>query len=132
MISRLFRPARLVLALLVVLACARGAAAQVARDDTAATALRFEAIRTQPEALAAFLAAMPKGADLHNHAGGAVAPENFLAWALGDGACYVPVTLVLVEPCANGAVPLAGGQCSAAAGRCRKMRARSTSGISIS
>jgi hypothetical protein len=109
MFVRMFRPARFVLALIVVLACVRAAVAQVALDDASATALRFEALRTQPEALAAFVAAMPKGADLHNHAGGAVAPADFLAWALADGACYVPATLVLVDPCTGGAVSLGDG-----------------------
>jgi hypothetical protein len=52
---------------------------------------------------------MPKGADLHNHADGAVYAEDLLAWALADHACYVPATLALVEPCAPGDATLASG-----------------------
>jgi adenosine deaminase len=37
--------------------------------------------------LTSFLAAMPKGADLHNHLTGAVYAETYLGWAKTDGDC---------------------------------------------
>lgn len=40
-----------------------------------------------PAALAAFLKAMPKGGDLHNHLSGAVYAETYLGWAKADGDC---------------------------------------------
>jgi hypothetical protein len=78
-------------------------------SDAARTAQRFAALRARPDELLAFLAAMPKGADLHNHADGAVYAEDMLAWALADKACYVPATLTLDEPCRGGDVPLTRG-----------------------
>jgi adenosine deaminase len=78
-------------------------------SDAARTAARFEALRAQPDRMLAFLAAMPKGADLHNHADGAVYAEDLLAWAQADGACYVPATLALADPCVPGSAPLAAG-----------------------
>jgi adenosine deaminase len=78
-------------------------------SETARTAQHMEALRAHPEQLLQFLAAMPKGGDLHNHADGSVYAEDLLAWAIADGACYVPLTLVLDEGCGTGAVPLATG-----------------------
>ena len=78
-------------------------------SDAALTAQRMETLRAQPQKLLAFLAAMPKGGDLHNHADGSVYAEDLLAWAIADGACYVPATFVLDEACATGNVPLAAG-----------------------
>jgi adenosine deaminase len=75
----------------------------------AITAQRFEAARARPDRLLAFLAAMPKGADLHDHADGAVYAEDLLAWAIADNACYVPATLVLDERCSGDEVPLTTG-----------------------
>jgi hypothetical protein len=40
-----------------------------------------------PGPLAAFLKAMPKGGDLHNHLSGAVYAETYLGWAKADGDC---------------------------------------------
>jgi adenosine deaminase len=73
------------------------------------TAQRFEAVRARPDRLLAFLAAMPKGADLHDHADGAVYAEDLLAWAIADNACYVPATFVLDERCSGNEVPLTTG-----------------------
>jgi hypothetical protein len=57
-----------------------------------------------PAALAAFLKAMPKGADLHNHLSGAVYAETYLGWAKADGDCVNSSTYAVVFP----------SQCSAA------------------
>ncbi len=51
-----------------------------------------------PDALAAFLKAMPKGADLHNHLSGAVYAETYLDWAKADGNCVNSSTHTVVFP----------------------------------
>lgn len=53
----------------------------------ARTAAYLDAIADSPPRLRMFLQAMPKGGDLHNHAGGAVYAEDILAWAAADGLC---------------------------------------------
>ena len=78
-----------------------------ALTDAQVTAQRMETLRARPDRLAAFLAALPKGGDLHNHADGSVYAENILAWGIADGACYAPDTLALDESCAPGSVQLA-------------------------
>ncbi len=47
----------------------------------------FESIKSKPQKLAAFLAEMPKGGDLHNHASGATYAENMLRYAYADNLC---------------------------------------------
>ncbi|HEV7464480.1 MAG TPA: adenosine deaminase, partial [Methyloceanibacter sp.] len=51
------------------------------------TAQKFDEIRADPLALRAFLKAMPKGADLHNHLDGAVYAETFIRVGGEDGLC---------------------------------------------
>ena len=46
---------------------------------------QFDAVLGNPTALAAFLKAVPKGGDLHNHLSGAVYAETYLDWAKTDG-----------------------------------------------
>src|SRR5215475_1983201 len=58
----------------------------------------FESVRTQPLLLHAFLQAMPKGGDLHNHLSGAVYAESFIKWAADGGLCVDPTTLYLSAP----------------------------------
>jgi adenosine deaminase len=72
----------------------------------AATARYFASIRNDPSLLLAFLTAMPKGGDLHNHLSGAIYAENYLRWAADDGLCVATATLSIV-----------GGTCDATAGR---------------
>jgi adenosine deaminase len=63
----------------------------------------YDAARVQgPEALRAFLAEFPKGADLHVHLSGAVYAETFLREAGEDGLCVDPEALALVKPPCNG------------------------------
>ena len=54
---------------------------------------RFDAlVAGPPDLLAAFLKAVPKGGDLHNHLTGAVYAETYLDWALVDGDCINTTT----------------------------------------
>ncbi len=59
---------------------------------------RFEALKASPPELVAFLRAMPKGGDLHNHLSGAIYAENYIAWAAQDGICVDRATFFLVAP----------------------------------
>ena len=106
--SRLPRIAAAVLALAVA-ALAPLAARADAGTDEAATAAYLEAVRGVPDRLEAFFAALPKGADLHNHASGAVYAEDYLAWAQRDGGCYDAATYALFSTCPAGKTPIAQG-----------------------
>lgn len=63
----------------------------------ARTAKRMEAVRNQPPALRAFLLAMPKGGDLHNHLSGSIYAENYILWAAQANLCVDKVTLTFVQ-----------------------------------
>lgn len=82
------------------------AAGPPAATGEAATARYFASIRTDPSLLLAFLTAMPKGGDLHNHLSGAIYAESFLQWAAADGLCITTATMTI-----------AAAPCDAAAGR---------------
>ena len=69
-----------------------------ATGATARTAAALDRIADSPPRLRLFLAAMPKGADLHTHGGGAVYAEDFLRWAAADGLCIEAATSHLVPP----------------------------------
>ena len=85
---------------ILVLAAVTIAAAPVAKPDEARTAAIFASIRGNPSLLLAFLTAMPKGGDLHNHLSGAIYAESFLRWAADDGLCLATATLSIVAaPC---------------------------------
>lgn len=75
----------------------------LAPDQAAvATARHFESIRKDPVALRAFLRALPKGGDLHNHLSGAIYAESYLRWAAEDSLCVDSATLTILadrEPC---------------------------------
>lgn len=99
--------------------CAVQVSAQAVPAQTDAaeahTAKAFEAARQQgPLALHAFLAAMPKGGDLHNHLSGAVYAESWIAQAAADGLCADITTSSLINKrdasapnCGNGRRPAA-------------------------
>ncbi len=55
-------------------------------------AARLDAIATDSSSLAAFVRAVPKGGDLHNHLTGAVYAETYLGWARADHDCIVAST----------------------------------------
>lgn len=101
----LFRttPTRLLAALacLILLpACQMGPAPEQAPRQDMATL--FEALKDSPPELEAFLRAMPKGGDLHNHAVGSIYAENFIAWAAEDGLCVDTARLILLACDGNG------------------------------
>jgi adenosine deaminase len=71
-------------------------------------------LREGPEALRAFLADFPKGADLHIHLSGAIYAETFIRDAAEDHLCIDPVKLafardssnkVMQEPCGKLMIP---------------------------
>jgi adenosine deaminase len=102
------RPA---LALLTALLCAAAAfapAAQAAGRYELRTARAFQALRHEPAKLRAFLKAMPKGADLHNHLSGAVPTETLIGYAVQDGLCIDVVSLTAMPAPAAGATCPAG------------------------
>ncbi|MBL8471193.1 MAG: hypothetical protein KF778_15365 [Rhodocyclaceae bacterium] len=80
------------------------------QDAEARTARWLEAHRDRPTWVRQFVQRMPKGADLHTHASGAVYAESYIAWSLGEGACYeVAKKLIAAPPCQaeQGRPPLA-------------------------
>jgi adenosine deaminase len=92
-------------------ACATTAAECAAAWEQAA-ADRFDTLLTDPTGLAAFLKAMPKGGDLHNHLTGAVYAETYLDWARSDGDCVNTGSYSAVDSgscsASNAAVPTTG------------------------
>src|SRR4051812_23377621 len=74
--------------------------------DSAVTAARFSAIRSDATALRAFLRAMPKGGDLHVHLSGAVYAEDLIAWAKETSLCVAQASRIVAcsEP---GSQPIA-------------------------
>ena len=62
------------------------------------TARYFESIRKSPPQMFAFLKAMPKGGDLHNHLSGAVYAESYVQWAAAKGLCVNQATMALSQP----------------------------------
>ncbi len=73
---------------------------------------RYDAILNKPADLAAFLKAVPKGGDLHNHLTGAVYAETYLAWGKAEGDCVntTTSTIVFQSQCSttNQPIPTAG------------------------
>lgn len=92
-------------------ACATGPADCAAAWEQAASD-RFDALLTDEAGLSAFLTAMPKGGDLHNHLSGAVYAETYLDWARSDGDCVNTSSYSAVNSgscsTSNAAVPTAG------------------------
>jgi adenosine deaminase len=66
---------------------APGAVAAATATAEQRTARAFEAARANPLELRAFLVAMPKGADLHNHLYGAVYAETWIRDGADDNLC---------------------------------------------
>jgi adenosine deaminase len=58
----------------------------------------LDKVRQDPSALRAFLASMPKGADLHTHLSGAVYAETYLRNAAEDNICVDPVADSFTRP----------------------------------
>ncbi|HZO17016.1 MAG TPA: hypothetical protein VFB62_27255 [Polyangiaceae bacterium] len=57
------------------------------------------------DAMKEFVAAMPKGGDLHSHLAGAVQTEELIDWAIEDSLCATEPDLKLVR-CSSGGVPV--------------------------
>lgn len=81
-------------------------------------AQRFEQVRSSPPELRAFLARMPKGADLHSHLSGAVYAETYIRLAAEQSLCLDTTAMAFTKPpapkapaakptCTSGAVPAA-------------------------
>src|SRR5262249_30538805 len=63
----------------------------------------FDAIKDDPSQLLAFLKAMPKGADLHNHLSGSVYAEDYIKLAAANHLCVNQADKALTPPpCAAG------------------------------
>jgi adenosine deaminase len=58
----------------------------------------FDAARSNPLELRAFLRAMPKGADLHYHLSGGVYAESFIRAGAEDGLCVDLAKMAFVKP----------------------------------
>ncbi|MCI4592570.1 adenosine deaminase [Sphingobium sp. BYY-5] len=67
-------------------------------SNEARTAAYLDHIADSPPRLRIFLQAMPKGGDLHNHAGGANFAEDYLRWAAADGLCIATDSYHIVDP----------------------------------
>src|SRR3954451_8575369 len=98
------------------------AQATAPRSSAEARPARYlDAIRTRPAKLRAFLQAMPKGADLHNHLSGAVPTETLIRYAVEDRLCIDPTTFTATPPpavtgrsCPTGQRPAADSHTDAA------------------
>lgn len=86
--------------------------AQTQRTPTQRTEDAFAAARTNTGSLRAFLAQMPKGADLHMHLGGAVYAETYVREAAEDGLCFDVVTETLDLALANNGKCTPGSEAS--------------------
>jgi len=102
----------IVFALLLIGASAAQATSR--RSAEARTAGYLDTIRAKRAKLRAFLKAMPKGADLHNHLSGAVPTETLIRYAVDDRLCIDTTTLAATPapaatggPCPTGQRPAA-------------------------
>ncbi len=86
------------------------AAARAPATPEARTATALDRIADSPPRLRMFLQAMPKGADLHNHGGGAIYAEDWLRWAAAGGLCVATDSdRIIAPPCdAANRLPAAG------------------------
>jgi adenosine deaminase len=74
-------------------AAGAGATAPTAGRYATRTSRYLDSVRSDPARLRAFLKAMPKGADLHNHLSGAVPTETLIDLARNDALCIDTLTL---------------------------------------
>jgi adenosine deaminase len=98
----MMRMAALLIALLVGAGPVMARAPAGAVSDEARTAAYLDRIADSPPRLRLFLQTMPKGGDLHNHAGGANFAEDYLRWAAADGLCITTDNYHIVEPPCDG------------------------------
>ena len=83
-------------AALFVLSLLLGARAGADPASERAASAYLDGVRSTPLALRRFMQDLPKGADLHNHASGAVYAERLIDWASSDGLC-VDATFTFVK-----------------------------------
>lgn len=76
-----------VMAILAATMPGGAALSRTPQTPEARTAAYLDRIADSPPRLRLFLQGMPKGGDLHNHAGGAIYAEDMLRWAAADGLC---------------------------------------------
>ncbi len=101
------RPLRIVLPVLLGLACNLGGQAGLAAEKLDKV---FVEASASPAALRLLIQKMPKGGDLHHHMGGGIYAEDFLKWSAQKGGCLNidPIKLI-APPCQEpGSVPVAG------------------------
>lgn len=68
----------------------------------------LDSIREQPEELASFFRALPKGGELHSHLSGAASTELLMDLAVADGLCIENATQrALPPPCPANSRPVA-------------------------
>jgi adenosine deaminase len=80
-----------------------GSAIACALGDEGRASDQLEAVKDDPEALQAFLKAMPKGGDLHMHLSGAVYAETYMEWARNEGGyCIENGTMAITTTCSSG------------------------------
>ena len=76
--------------------------AECALEDEQAASDQLDLVKGDPVELRKFLAAVPKGGDLHNHLSGAVYAETYLDWAKTEGGyCITNSSLSLSTSCSN-------------------------------
>ena len=117
------RSLRIVVFLILALACSSRADSHGGQHPNAATPAHptpmpataetpeqkteraFEAVKSYPAALYAFLREMPKGGDLHNHMTGAVYAESYIRWAVANNLCVDRKNMTLSgAPCKEGQI----------------------------
>lgn len=83
-----FKKGMALLLLAGVAGCAASQGGSIAGPGAAGgAAAEFARVKASPPELRMFLQRFPKGGDLHNHLAGAVFAEDFIDWALENGAC---------------------------------------------
>ena len=97
--SPCLRRATLVAIALACCAAVSGQAWAPGESPGQRTAAHLARIKGDAAALRAFLRAMPKGADLHNHLTGAVYAESYIRWAAELDLCVDLRTSTIVETC---------------------------------
>jgi adenosine deaminase len=94
------RHVRVLLAVLLALSgeCATPTPPVDTATKVAGVARYLDSIRHDPGRRLAFLRALPKGADLHNHLSGSVTTETLIRFAVGDGLCIDPASFMASPP----------------------------------
>ncbi|MFL3870476.1 adenosine deaminase [Streptomyces griseobrunneus] len=77
------------------------------------TSAQLDALQGDPARLKGFFAALPKGADLHNHLSGAVTTEYLIQLAGENGLCIDATDTAVQPPCGPGTRPAADARTDA-------------------